>query len=382
MWWYWDHFAYPVAPRFEAELNPKDKVREGFAQLFTIYTLDPSWSEKNTPKFFQLAQEIDNAAILKDVPTIISGGKFDWTKFAAPDGKNPRANRRVDRRATGRVGRDTGITGESRPEIRLGLREGSLAGGVTKNYEQTTSDIKPIDPEQALADIARMLGKDYDAKVVEKLGGKAGTWKPGIIRMANLHRDKFSQEVFRCIGGGGIRRNPRREEVTEEERRIIALACGMTPPNSGIEIHFLKVLTGEAHPCSDQERKWLGILHKAKEQKTHEEMIRRVNEQARRIERLQEELEQRKRELAAYRFRYGEIEHQAGANDQENWKEMDVETLRKWRAIRLSLNLPIPKEIEEQELYKPEWLRGVTGAGPTPKARWVPATRSGVPSGD
>lgn len=170
--------------------------------------------------------------------------------------------------------------------------------------------------------------------------------------------------------------------MTEEERQIIFLAAGMRPPNSGIEIHFLKVLSGEASPCSDQERKWLSILHKAKEQKTHDEMIRRVNEQASRIERLQEELDQHKRELATYRFRYGEIVNQAGSNDQENWKEMDVETLRKWRAIRLSLNLPIPKEIDEQELYKPEWLRGVTGEGPTPKGRWVPATRSGVASGD
>lgn len=62
-------------------------------------------------------------------------------------------------------------------------------GGATKNSEQTTSDIKPINPEQALADIARMLGKDFDAKVAEKLGGKAGTWKPGIIRMATSAAD-------------------------------------------------------------------------------------------------------------------------------------------------------------------------------------------------
>lgn len=180
---YWDHFAYPVS-KTHNDLNAKDKVREAFAQLFTAYALDPSWSEKHTPKFFQLAQEIDNAATLKDVATIISGGTIDWTKFAAPDGKNPRANRRVDRRATGRVGRDTGITGESRPEIRLGLREGSLAGGLTKNSEQTTSDFKLINEEQALADIARMLGKDFDAKVVKQLGGKAGTWRPGIIKLA------------------------------------------------------------------------------------------------------------------------------------------------------------------------------------------------------
>lgn len=59
---------------------------------------------------------------------------------------------------------------------------------------------------------------------------------------------------------------------------------------------------------------------------------------------------------------------------------MEPENLRKWRAIRLSLNLPIPKEVEEQELYKPEWLRGVTGAGPTPKARWVPANKDGQPN--
>lgn len=31
------------------------------------------------------------------------------------------------------------------------------------------------------------------------------------------------------------------------------------------------------------------------------------------------------------------------------------------------------------EEKKPEWLRGVTGAGPTPKANWVPANSDGTP---
>lgn len=130
-------------------------------------------------------------------------------------------------KAAGSVGRDTGVTGESRPVTRTGLRGGALGADrpesgtspagqqvsaetdapaknnrpgvttgvspelevskssqVTKNSEQTTQDFKPIDAEKALEDIARMLGKDFDAKVVKKLGGKAGTWKPGIIKLA------------------------------------------------------------------------------------------------------------------------------------------------------------------------------------------------------
>lgn len=56
--------------------------------------------------------------------------------------------------------------------------------GETKYSEQTPSDQAPITPEQALADIARMLGKDYDAQVVADLGGKAGQWTPHGIRLA------------------------------------------------------------------------------------------------------------------------------------------------------------------------------------------------------
>jgi len=64
------------------------------------------------------------------------------------------------------------------------IRDRLSEDGVAKNSEQTTSDFKPIDAEKALADIAKILGKDFDAKVVKKLGGKAGMWKPGIIKLA------------------------------------------------------------------------------------------------------------------------------------------------------------------------------------------------------
>lgn len=168
----------------------------------------------------------------------------------------------------------------------------------------------------------------------------------------------------------------------EEERRVIAIATGQIPPSSGMEIHFLKVLAGQAIACSIEERKWLLIVDNAKEQQAQNRLNQQLNAQARHIEKLQDELKKYKTELAAYRFHYGDFEDQPGANNQEIWREMEVESLRKWREIRLSLNLPIPKEIEEQELYKPEWLRGISGSGSLRKAGWVPATRSGVPTSD
>ncbi len=51
-------------------------------------------------------------------------------------------------------------------------------------FSEQTADQTPITPEQALADIARMLGKGYDAQVVADLGGKAGQWTPRGIRLA------------------------------------------------------------------------------------------------------------------------------------------------------------------------------------------------------
>jgi hypothetical protein len=59
----------------------------------------------------------------------------------------------------------------------------SEVGGAKSSEQSTTSDAK-LDPEQALKDIARILGKDYDAQVVADLGGKAGMWTPHGIKLA------------------------------------------------------------------------------------------------------------------------------------------------------------------------------------------------------
>lgn len=75
--------------------------------------------------------------------------------------------------------RDDAAEGDGRE-----LRESGNSGDVTKNSEQTPSDQTPIDPKQALEDIARILGKDYSAKVVKKLGGKAGVWTKNGIKLA------------------------------------------------------------------------------------------------------------------------------------------------------------------------------------------------------
>jgi septal ring factor EnvC (AmiA/AmiB activator) len=45
----------------------------------------------------------------------------------------------------------------------------------------------------------------------------------------------------------------------KDAERIISLASGEIPPKSGMEIHFLRVLKGDALPCSAEEREWLKI---------------------------------------------------------------------------------------------------------------------------
>ncbi len=44
---------------------------------------------------------------------------------------------------------------------------------------------------------------------------------------------------------------------TDEKHRIIELASGTLPPETGIEKHFLSILNGKGRACSQKERAWL-----------------------------------------------------------------------------------------------------------------------------
>lgn len=72
--------------------------------------------------------------------------------------------------------------------------------------------------------------------------------------------------------------------------RILALATGQTPPANGMEIHFLKVIAGEALPCGPEERNWLQIWEQQVTVGEIERLKQLNEEQAQEIYRLQEEL--------------------------------------------------------------------------------------------
>lgn len=194
--------------------------------------------------------------------------------------------------------------------------------------------------------------------------------------------------------------------------KIISLARGEIQPQSGMEIHFVRVIRGEATACSEEEKTWVEIYKNATQEpdaailnslKTTKELILADELAAlkRALDRKDEECEQYKlkndsflmeelrkfketimllkAEIAEYRFRYGEIEDISACLQEREWRKLDMEELRRWREIRKSMGLPIPEEIERLELYKPEWLRGITGSGPTRGAQWSPADKDGNP---
>lgn len=43
------------------------------------------------------------------------------------------------------------------------------------------------------------------------------------------------------------------------------------------------------------------------------------------------------------------------------------------------LGKPLPREIQTPEEEKPEWLRGIRGAGTPARAQWSPADKEGNP---
>lgn len=45
--------------------------------------------------------------------------------------------------------------------------------------------------------------------------------------------------------------------------RIISLARGEIQPQSGMEIHFVRVIRGEATACSEEEKTWVEIYKNA-----------------------------------------------------------------------------------------------------------------------
>lgn len=45
----------------------------------------------------------------------------------------------------------------------------------------------------------------------------------------------------------------------EERRRLFALVDGSEQPNTGFELHFMRVIRGDAHPCSPKEREWVRV---------------------------------------------------------------------------------------------------------------------------
>lgn len=49
-----------------------------------------------------------------------------------------------------------------------------------------------------------------------------------------------------------------------DEERIIALAEGRISPNNGMEVHFIRVVKGDAMPASQEEKDWLLAYRRAK----------------------------------------------------------------------------------------------------------------------
>lgn len=47
--------------------------------------------------------------------------------------------------------------------------------------------------------------------------------------------------------------------IEEEMLRVKELIQGVVPPASGMEKHFLRVIRGEAPPCSPKEREWFEV---------------------------------------------------------------------------------------------------------------------------
>ena len=48
---------------------------------------------------------------------------------------------------------------------------------------------------------------------------------------------------------------------TKEQQRVIALASGALPPETGMEKHFVAVLNGKGRACSPKEKAWVEYWH-------------------------------------------------------------------------------------------------------------------------
>lgn len=211
--------------------------------------------------------------------------------------------------------------------------------------------------------------------------------------------------------------------LTEAEIvRIGELGSGRRAPDNGMEKHFLRVIRGECGPLTPVECEWVAVwqeisvegridsstnaselFHRIelsklrrsladlsernvileRELQGSSEMLeafrQRLDDHTRESRNKEASLEklltELKVELAEYRFRFGESEMIRAFIDGNGWRALSQEQLQAWREIRRGLGAPIPAEIERLELHKPEWLRGVTGAGPRRTASFVPIER-------
>lgn len=197
--------------------------------------------------------------------------------------------------------------------------------------------------------------------------------------------------------------------------RVVELGSGRRKPENGMEKHFLRVICGECDPLTPTESEWAvfwkeldcgdnidissnpsEILNQF-EVSTLRRRLDQLNQDLQRssellseyLERIQDlecrltsekvastdQIFKLKVELAEYRFRFGECDKIKELIEGRGWRSLEQEQLRAWREIRLNLGLPIPAEIEQLELHKPEWLRGITGKGPPRTAGFFPADR-------
>lgn len=156
---------------FIAGAHCMEHRREFFAQMYTVHLLDPRRTEQNAKPFFTLAERLKNAVDQNEFVKTLAPGFFEnkpeWLTVRS------REWNRAGVHAQPTTGLQDGDT------VQRGLPEApssdgeslGLANGVSK-FSKQTDGLQKIDPEQALKDIERILGKDFDARIEKSLGGK------------------------------------------------------------------------------------------------------------------------------------------------------------------------------------------------------------------
>lgn len=99
-----------------------------------------------------------------------------WSQWAK---ENPSLMRELAKKAEGKV-----LTDQFASTDISQARALSDLLNEQKFSEQTTSNQEPLNADEALAYLAKVFGKDFDAEVVADLGGKAGMWTPHGIKLA------------------------------------------------------------------------------------------------------------------------------------------------------------------------------------------------------